>query len=230
MNHGGIGGSDYDEKEQSALTAALAARLLSGERPENIAVVHGSSAHIRVDWRQLRRWNIPDSALPPGTEFLYREPTPWERYKKYILAGVVLIVLQAVLIAGLLWQRKRRRKTEITLRESEKRFQTMADTTPALVWMCDADGKVVYLNDGRIKFTGRDPSAGFGDAWTSFIHPDDREQVQIANQRALEHQERYGRSTASAGAMASTAGCSMSPRRESMATAGSPGSSARPWM
>ena len=31
----------------------------------------------------------------------------------------------------------------------------MADTTPSLVWMSDKDGKVIYLNNRRIEFTGR---------------------------------------------------------------------------
>ena len=66
-------------------------------------------ARANVDWRQLRRWNIPESALPPGSIVLYRLPTVWEKNEKYILAGIVVIVLQALLIAGLLWQRSRKK-------------------------------------------------------------------------------------------------------------------------
>ena len=193
VGHGGIGGSYPDYGEQTAKTAEIASRLLSGEKAENIPVVHDSGTRVNVDWRELVQWNIPESALPPGTIVLYRQPTVWDRYKKYIIAGVAVIILQALLIAGLLWQRARRRKTELTLRESEKRFQVMADTTPSLVWMCDPEGNVVYLNDRRIRFTGRDPKGGFGDAWTSFIHPDDREGVQIANRRALEQKGHYSK-------------------------------------
>lgn len=185
IDHGGVGGSYADYGEQSAKTGEIAARLLAGERPEDIPIAHDSGTHATVDWRQLAHWGIKDANLPSGTIVLYRRPTVWGRYQKYILAGVAVIILQTLLIAGLLWQRARRRKTELTLRESEKRFQVMADTTPSLVWMCDADGKVTYINDRRIGFTGRNPTGGFEDAWTTYIHSDDVESVQTANSEAL---------------------------------------------
>src|SRR5271157_559573 len=186
FDHGAIGGSYPDPDEQAVKGGQLAARVLSGEKPENIPVVHGSSVHVQVDWRQLRRWNIPESALPPGAIVLYRQPTVWKSYKKYILTGVAVIICQALLIAGLLWQRARRRKTDLALRESEKRFRVMADTTPSLVWVADLNGKVTYLNEKRLEFTGTDPEAGMGDSWRAYIHPDDLPCVVEANARGLE--------------------------------------------
>ena len=193
LNHGAVGGSFVDEKLLGVLGGAIAARVLSGEKPENIPISQSFVAHPTVDWRQLRRWKIPESALPPGTIVLYRQPTVWERYEKYIVAGIALIIVQALLILGLVWQRARKRKTEATLRESEKRFRVMANTTPSLVWMSDKDGNVIYLNDRRVEFTGRDPKAGFEDTWTAFIHPDDLESVQTANMRSLEQRESFSK-------------------------------------
>src|SRR5271165_5375510 len=193
FDHGAIGGSYPDPDEQAVKGGKLAARVLSGEKPENIPVVHGSRVHVHVDWRQLRRWNISESALPPGAIVLHRQPTVWKSYKKYILTGVAVIICQALLIAGLLWQRARSRKTDLALRESEKRFRVMADSTPALIWMCDKEGNVTYINDRRISFTGRDPKSGFGDTWTAYIHPDDLQSVQTANARALETCQSYSK-------------------------------------
>jgi len=193
FDHGAIGGSYPDPDEQAVKGGKLAARVLSGEKPENIPVVHGSRVHVHVDWRQLRRWNISESALPPGAIVLHRQPTVWKSYKKYILTGVAVIICQALLIAGLLWQRARRRKTDLALRESEKRFRVMADTTPALIWMCDKEGNVTYINDRRISFTGRDPKSGFGDTWTAYIHPDDLQSVQTTNARALNTCQSYSK-------------------------------------
>ena len=118
--------------------------------------MHGPPALAHVDWRELHRWNIPESAIPAGAIISYRQPTNWERYGKYIGAVLLLLLVQAALIIGLLWQRARNRKADLRLRESEKRFRLMADTTPALIWMCDREGTVTYLNDRRINFTGRD--------------------------------------------------------------------------
>jgi signal transduction histidine kinase len=79
-----------------------------GEKAEEIPVIHGHTGRPQVDSRQLRRWNITESTLPAGTLILYRRPTVWEHYQRYIVAGVVLIVVQALLIAGLIWQSARR--------------------------------------------------------------------------------------------------------------------------
>jgi PAS domain S-box-containing protein len=193
LDHGGVGGSFMDERICGVKGGELAARVLSGEKPENLPPVQSSVAFPQVDWRQLRRWNIPESSLPPGTIVLYRQPTVWERYEKYILAGAVLIVVQALLIVGLLWQRARKRKTEFSLRESEQRFRVMANTTPSLVWMCDPGGKVIYLNDRWISFTGRNQKAGFEETWTAFIHPEDVKNVRTANSRALEQREGFSK-------------------------------------
>jgi signal transduction histidine kinase len=109
VDHGSVGGSYADYAEQTLKTGAMAARLLGGEKPEAIPVEHGSPTRAYVDWRQLAQWGIPESILPPGTIVLYRQPTVWERYRIYILAGVVLIILQTLLIGGLLLQRAQRK-------------------------------------------------------------------------------------------------------------------------
>ncbi len=193
LGHGAIGGSYPDSAEQEAIVGELAARVLLGEKPENIPIMKGPPPLAHVDWRQLRHWKIPESALPLGAVISYRELTGLERYGKYIISGLALILIQALLIIGLLVRRSRERKTELRLLESEKRFRLMADTTPALVWMCDSQGTVTYLNDRRIEFTGRDVATGFGDVWSAYIHPEDIESVQAANKRALAQQKEFSR-------------------------------------
>lgn len=104
---------------------------------------------------------------------LYRERSLWERDRNYVIAAIVVIVAQFLWIAALLWQRARKRKAEAVLRESEKRLQIMAESTPSLIWMCDKDGKITYLNRRKVEFTGSGPKAGYGNTWHEYIHPDD---------------------------------------------------------
>jgi PAS domain S-box-containing protein len=130
----------------------------------------------------------------------YREPTLWERDRKYILAALAVILVQSLLIIGLLWQRARTRKAQAVLRESEKRFRVMADSTPSLIWMCDPNGRVTYLNEQWVVFTGLDKSAGYGDMWTASVHPDDlpnasaRLSEALRNHRAFSNECRFRRS------------------------------------
>jgi len=185
FDRGCVGGSYPDSEEDGKRAGEIAARVLSGEKPENIPVEAGSASRAMVDWRQLRHWNIPESALPPGTVILYREPTLWESGRKYFLAGIAVIVVQALLIFGLFWQRARKRKAEAVLRESENRFRVMADSTPSLIWMCDEQGKVTYLNEQWVVFTGLDKSAGYGGMWLASVHPEDLPSASDALSKAL---------------------------------------------
>jgi signal transduction histidine kinase len=116
LDRGAIGVATYDATNDAVVAGQLAARLLSGERADNIPIVQNSNVLVSVDWRQLQRWNIPESALPPGTRVLFRDPTIWQRYWKYILATSAVMVVQSFLIVGLLWQRARTRKAEAVLR------------------------------------------------------------------------------------------------------------------
>jgi PAS domain S-box-containing protein len=177
LGHEGTGGVGYDGLGQLSLVAEEAKQIFSGDRPEDIPVREGPGHQVKVDWRALQRWHIPESALPPGSEIQNRQPTLWDRYRNYVIAAIVLTVVQTLLIVGLLWQRARKRKVEAVLRESEKRFRLLADSTPSLVWMCDLKGRIIYLNNRRIAFTGPDPMAGFGDTWISYVHPDDQAHV-----------------------------------------------------
>jgi signal transduction histidine kinase len=122
LNHGGIGGFDPNVADEISITTELAGRLLSGERPESIPVVNVTSQQFRADWRQLRRWNIPESALPPGSVVLFREPDLWERYGRYLILGIVALVLQSVLIVALVVGAKRRQRLVLHLKDLGRRL------------------------------------------------------------------------------------------------------------
>jgi signal transduction histidine kinase len=123
IDHGIVGGHLLVQEMLARRTAELALRVVRGEPAESIPVLPIDPNVTVVDWRQLRRWRIDERALPAGTTVLHRERTMWERYRLYILAGVSLIVLEAALIAGLLAQGARRRRTELVLRQSQQRLQ-----------------------------------------------------------------------------------------------------------
>ena len=193
FDRGCVGGSYPDQEEDGRRAGEIAARVLLGEKPENVAVEGGTAMRPVLDWRELQHWKIPESLLPPGTVVLYREPNLWERGQKYFLAAIGVIVVQALLIFALFWQRARKRKAEAVLRESERRFRVMADTTPSLIWMCDNHGKVTYLNEQRLSFTGSDSNAGYGRTWTAYVHPDDLKNVLDALSGALRNHEPFSR-------------------------------------
>jgi PAS domain S-box-containing protein len=64
---------------------------------------------------------------------------------------------------------------ELVLRESEKRFRLLADSSPSLIWMSGTDKLCTFFNRGWLTFTGRTMEQQLGDAWLSGVHPDDRD-------------------------------------------------------
>lgn len=114
---GVVGGPMTSPAEGAQATASVAVRMLGGEHASGINVPPIGFSVPKYDWQQLRRWNISESRLPPGSEILFREPTAWERYSWQIASVAAVLLLQAGLIAVLLRERRRRLVAEVQSRQ-----------------------------------------------------------------------------------------------------------------
>lgn len=66
-----------------------------------------------------------------------------------------------------------RKRGEIVLKDSEKRFRQLADAMPQMVWTARPDGYLDYYNRRWYDFTGF-PEDQFGDdSWRKLLHPED---------------------------------------------------------
>ncbi|HLP90964.1 MAG TPA: PAS domain S-box protein [Nostocaceae cyanobacterium] len=59
------------------------------------------------------------------------------------------------------------------LRESEKRFNYLADTAPVLIWMSGEDALCNFVNQTWLEFTGSTLEQELGNGWLANVHPDD---------------------------------------------------------
>jgi signal transduction histidine kinase len=133
-----VGGPMFSAAEGAQPTAAVAVRMLGGEKAGGIRVAPIEFSAPKYDWRQLQRWNISESHLPPGSEILFREPTAWERYSWQIALIITVILLQAVLISALLREHRRRQLAEVQSRQRMaelahvNRFSTAGELTASI--------------------------------------------------------------------------------------------------
>jgi len=73
------------------------------------------------------------------------------------------------------WTEMSRTRAEVALRESEERFRTMADSSPLMVWVVDAQGRFEFVNRTVLECFGTTLDALRRDGWTPHLHPDDAE-------------------------------------------------------
>jgi hypothetical protein len=67
-----VGGPMDSVVEASRLTAAVAVRILGGEKASDIKIPPIAFATPKFDWRQMQRWGISENKLPQGSEILFR--------------------------------------------------------------------------------------------------------------------------------------------------------------
>ena len=64
------------------------------------------------------------------------------------------------------------------LAQNEALFDALADRAPVGVFVCDASGAAVYVNERLCGLTGVPNEKLLGDGWARALHPDDAERVQ----------------------------------------------------
>jgi PAS domain S-box-containing protein len=75
--------------------------------------------------------------------------------------------------------------------ETERRFRTMADSAPVLLWVADEQGQMIYFNQGWLDYTGRTLEQDLGHGWTECVHPEDRRRVGDVWADKLRGRERF---------------------------------------
>ena len=112
-----VGGPMHSVLESSRITAAVAIRILNGEKAGDIKTPPTGFAAPVFDWRQMQRWGISESNLPAGSTVYFREPTAWQRYSWQIAFVTAVILIQAGLISILLQEHRRRQRAEVQARQ-----------------------------------------------------------------------------------------------------------------
>jgi len=77
------------------------------------------------------------------------------------------------------------------LAESERRFRTLADSAPMLIWSADAQGHCDFVNKAWRDFTGRAADTDMGHGWLECVHPDDRDRIAVEFGAAIREQRHF---------------------------------------
>jgi len=75
------------------------------------------------------------------------------------------------------------KRAEETVRRNERELQTLIDVMPAIVGISSPDGKLGFLSQSWLDYSGQTTEEALGGGWASVIHPDDIDRV-LANRQA----------------------------------------------
>jgi PAS domain S-box-containing protein len=187
LGFGIVGGrlSSFEMHGKEAATMAL--RIMGGESPASISF-GGDQAYVTAyDWRELKRWNIPETTLTAGAEIRFRTFSFWESYKMAIIGTLCLIVIETCLIFGLLISIRRRREAERSLRASEERVMLAVSSAGAGLWSIDIETGHIWATDRVLELFDFAPEQSLNyENLLTHIHHEDREKFRLSIKQAVE--------------------------------------------
>jgi signal transduction histidine kinase len=112
LGHGIVGGPLLSLDDAGRDATEIAVRLLNGEQAGTIGAVTLTSGTPTFDARELRRWNIAEGRLQPGSIIRFQEPVPLQPYVAPALTGIAILTTGMLigLAISMAWPRRRVRQ------------------------------------------------------------------------------------------------------------------------
>lgn len=176
LGAGIVGAYTYSYEALGAAAADMALEILSGTDVAKVPPRANPMLTFRVDARALDRWGLKERNLPPDSVVLFKERGVWDQHRNLVLATVVVVGLQSLAVSALLFQRRRRRQAEISLRESEERMTFTAASANVGLWQFDRRTNELWATEHcRAMFGLASDVPLTRNTFVNAIHPEDRD-------------------------------------------------------
>jgi PAS domain S-box-containing protein len=178
FGYGSVGGCMIPIEANGRRAAELVSRVLAGEKADAIApVVIQDNPHL-FDWRELKRWGIAESTLPPGSVVHFKAPSIWETHKWSIVGIAAFFLVQSAFIAGLSINLARRKRAEAALLLSEANLKTAQEVAQIGGFIFDIPQDALSWSEGTREVFGVPVGTKIRyRAFLRMVHPDDRDYV-----------------------------------------------------
>jgi len=147
-------------------------------KPEDISILQlwviGLTAHVLMLISQLA---IP---WPVGLKII----------SEIWLPVLTIFPLATLLIASLMQTEDRRLQALESIKESEKRYQTLSEKSPVGIFRTRPDGYTTYVNPRWSEITGLSFDEAIGYGWVKTVHPDDKVKIMEGWKKATSLQQK----------------------------------------
>ncbi|BAY08205.1 PAS domain S-box protein [Calothrix sp. NIES-2098] len=189
-----LGSWEFDLKTQAIVWSEEVFRIFGRDPESGIPTYDEMLQYIHPDDREHRNF-VMQQAIALGQSYeiecrCYRQ----DGSLRHILSrGEVILDADSkpLLLIGTILDITERKNIEAALRESERRYATLAEASPVAIFRIDTDGNCVYANDRWSEMTGRPTQAAMGIGWVETLHPKDRDRLVKEWSQALEQQGLY---------------------------------------
>lgn len=128
VDSGSLGGFVVDMEDQGWQAGQIARDILSGHDLASLPISRGTQPRYVFNYDQMERFGIRTGDLPPSSVTINRPATLLEKYQTYLIVGIAVSLIQAVIIVCLLvLYQLHRRKYRHALQDSEQRYRTIVE-------------------------------------------------------------------------------------------------------
>jgi PAS domain-containing protein len=140
LGYGIVGGLILSGRHHGREAAEMGLTILQGRDPDAMPV-KSSQVRPMFDYRQLIRFKIPESALPPHSLILNRPISFWDKNRDLLFPVFLVVGFLILLLLIISLTLFRIRRAELRVRQSEDRFRKLVDTAPEALLVFDVDLK-----------------------------------------------------------------------------------------
>ena len=184
---GAVGGKVARGYDHGVRVAEMAIEILDGKPLATDAPWQTLENTYLFRYDQLQRWSVPIESLPPGSVVQnLPHPSLWERFWPLLVAGIIGLLVEALIIATMVASRRRLRKVTAELVQNERRYRHMFEFSNDARLLFTADGLFVDANQNAIELLGATSTADFAGKHPSEITYTLGESMETIRQRADE--------------------------------------------
>ncbi len=192
IGKGVLGGVVIDTESEGKLAAQYALRILHGEPVSSLPILMESPTAVEIDYRQLKRFGIPEEVIPKSARILFKPESVFDEYRHEIVGAILFVSLLVVIILTLFANIAVRKRTEKALLKSEEKLSSALEMARLGHWELDVTKRIFKFTDQfyAIFRTTAKAMGGYTMTWDEyvrrFVYPEDMPAVDDEIRKAIE--------------------------------------------